>query len=101
MTDSGATRLTVILLLTSITENPPVLPRCEGRKRFLSSPLGRTLFDLLREQADRFADSRAVIDFNRSMSYRHLLERARCVGSAVRHAGVVRWDRVGAIISIR
>ena len=65
----------------------------------MQAPYSRALFDLLREQAERSPDATAVIDAQRTLSYRELLERSRSVAAALRREGIARGDRVGALIS--
>lgn len=67
----------------------------------MKAPFSRTLFDLLREQSERFADSYAVISGGFHVSYRDLYRRARRVGAALQARGIVRGNRVGVLVSNR
>ena len=64
-------------------------------------PYSRTLFDLLREQAERYPGHLAVITGDLQLSYADLLQRARQVAGALQGAGLRRGDRIGLLISNR
>ena len=67
----------------------------------MDAPYSRTLFDLLREQADRYPNHTAVISGEGQATYPELLVRARRVAGALRAAGLRRGDRIGVLISNR
>jgi fatty-acyl-CoA synthase len=64
-------------------------------------PYSRTLFELLREQAERYPDHTAVICGERAATYRDLADGAGRIGAALRGHGIGRGDRVGILINNR
>src|SRR5437764_10476517 len=64
-------------------------------------PLSRTLYELLREQAERFPERVAVICGERQATYRDLADAAGRIAAALRAAGIRRGDRVGLLIENR
>src|SRR6266567_3660166 len=64
-------------------------------------PEGRTLFDLLREQAGRYPDRPAVICGERVATYRDLADGAGRIGAALKTHGIGRRDRVGILVNNR
>jgi fatty-acyl-CoA synthase len=64
-------------------------------------PDSRTLFDLLREQARRYADCTAVICGERTATYRDLADGAGRISAALRMHGIGRGDRVGILVNNR
>jgi fatty-acyl-CoA synthase len=64
-------------------------------------PQSRTLYALIREQADRFPERVAVICGERQATYRGLAEAAGRVAAALHGAGIRRGDRVGLLINNR
>ena len=67
----------------------------------MPAPLGRTYFDLLREQAALQPEGLAVIYRDEQVTYGRLLSRARSVASALRNLGVRRGDRVALLMNNR
>ena len=67
----------------------------------MKAPYSRTLFDLLREQAERFPEHIAVICGEREATYRDLADGAGRIGAALRAYGIGRGDRVGILINNR
>ena len=67
----------------------------------MRAPYSRTLFELLREQAERCAERPAVIDGAREVSYRGLADGAARVAVALREGGVARGGRVGILVNNR
>ncbi len=55
---------------------------------------GLTLDHILRRSADAFADHRAIVDGDRSLSYRQLMLRVRQLAAGLQQQGVVPGDRV-------
>jgi fatty-acyl-CoA synthase len=64
-------------------------------------PDSRTLFELLREQAERFAERIAVICGERTATYRDLAAAAGRIAAALRAAGFRRGERIGLLINNR
>ncbi len=64
-------------------------------------PYARTLFGLLREQAERYPDRTAVICGERAATYRDLADGAGRIGAALRAHGIGRGDRVGILVNNR
>src|SRR5216684_3356379 len=64
-------------------------------------PDSRTLFDLLREQAELYPDRTAVICDERAATYRDLADGAGRIGAALRTHGIGRGDRVGILVNNR
>src|SRR5947207_10566904 len=64
-------------------------------------PDGRTLFELLREQAEHFPERVAVICGERVSTYRALADAAGRIGAGLHAAGLRRGDRVGLLINNR
>jgi acyl-CoA synthetase (AMP-forming)/AMP-acid ligase II len=64
-------------------------------------PDGRTLFELLRGQAERFPERVAVICGERVATYRALAAAAGRIGAGLHAAGFGRGDRVGLLINNR
>jgi fatty-acyl-CoA synthase len=64
-------------------------------------PHSRTLFELLREEAERFPDRPAIICGERIATYRDLAEGAARIGAALRARGIGRGDRVGLLVNNR
>ena len=76
----------------------------EGRAvdgRVMTPPYSRTLFDLLREQAERFAGRLAVICGARQVTYRELADGAGRIAAALRGRGIGRGERVGILVNNR
>jgi fatty-acyl-CoA synthase len=67
----------------------------------MRAPFSRTLFDLLCEQAERYADHEAVVSRTARLTYAQLRERAAIVASGLRAMGVRRHDRVGLLLDNR
>ena len=67
----------------------------------MNAPYSRNLFDLLREQAERYADRTAVIAGELQVSYPDLLGRARKVAGALQASGFKRGDCIALLISNR
>jgi fatty-acyl-CoA synthase len=65
------------------------------------APFSRTLFDLLREQAERRPAALAAVSRGAELSYADLLSRARRIAGALRQRDVVRGDRIGAVLGNR
>lgn len=63
--------------------------------------LSRTLYDLLREQADRRGHHAAVVHVAGTTSYAQLTSRAEQVGRALSRAGAARGDRIGLLATNR
>ena len=64
-------------------------------------PDSRTLFELLRGQAERFRERVAVICGERVATYRALADAAGRIGAGLHAAGFGRGDRVGLLINNR
>jgi len=64
-------------------------------------PHGRTLFDLVLEQAERGPQRVAVIDGERVATYRDLAGAAARLAAGMRGRGIGRGDRVGVLIGNR
>src|SRR6266550_4210496 len=64
-------------------------------------PDSRTLFELLRGQAERFPERVAVICGDRVATYRALVDAAGRIGAGLHAAGFGRGDRVGLLINNR
>src|SRR5712691_6533186 len=64
-------------------------------------PDSRTLFDLLREQAELYPDCIAVICGERLATYRDLADGAGRIGAALRANGIGHGDRVGILVGNR
>jgi fatty-acyl-CoA synthase len=67
----------------------------------MRAPNSRTLFDLLREQAERYPDRAAIICGERVATYRDLADGAGRIGGALRAHGIGRGDRVGILVNNR
>ena len=67
----------------------------------MKAPFGRTLFDVLAEQAERHGDVPAVIAGAAEISYAELAARANRVASALAARGIRRGDRIGILIGNR
>jgi fatty-acyl-CoA synthase len=67
----------------------------------MRAPLSRTLYELLREQAERFPEQVAVICGERRASYRDLAAAAGRIAAALRAAGFRRGERIGVLINNR
>jgi fatty-acyl-CoA synthase len=67
----------------------------------MKAPYSRTMFDLLREQAEHFPDNAAVICGGRVETYRDLADGAGRIGAALRARGIARGDRVGILLNNR
>ncbi len=65
------------------------------------APYGRTLIDLVREQALRCADATALVCAQGRFSYADLADRAARVAAAMHAAGIGRGDRVGLLLGNR
>ncbi len=64
-------------------------------------PYSRTLFELLREQAERFPQRPAAICGERAATYRDLADGAGRVATALRARGIGRGNRVGILVNNR
>src|SRR5712692_10547012 len=64
-------------------------------------PDSRTLFDLLREQAELYPDRIAVICGERLATYRDLADGAGRIGAGLRANGIGHGDRVGILVNNR
>ena len=64
-------------------------------------PRARTLFGLVREQAERYGERPAVICGERVASYRALADRAGRIAAALQARGFERGDRIGVLIENR
>jgi fatty-acyl-CoA synthase len=64
-------------------------------------PYSRILFDLACEQAERYADSPAVIAGGKVTSYRELADGVRRVAAALLARGIRRGDRIGLLAENR
>jgi fatty-acyl-CoA synthase len=64
-------------------------------------PYSRTLFDLLREQAERAPAAVAAICGARQVSYRALLDGAARIAGALQARGIGRGERVGILVENR
>src|ERR1700719_1938050 len=64
-------------------------------------PDSRTLFSLLREQAERYPERTAIICGERPATYRDLADGAGRIGAALRSHGIGRGNRVGILINNR
>jgi len=83
---------------------PDVAEREAGRAvdgRVMTPPNSRTLFDLLREQAERFGERLAVICGERQVTYRELADGAGRIAAALRGRGIARGERVGVLVNNR
>ncbi len=67
----------------------------------MKPPHSRTLFELLREQAERYPGHIAVICGERAVGYRDLADGAGRIGAALRAHGIGRGDRVGILVNNR
>lgn len=67
----------------------------------VKSPHSRTLFDLLREQAERYPGRTAVICGEREATYRDLADGAGQIAAALRARDIGRGDRVGILVNNR
>jgi fatty-acyl-CoA synthase len=67
----------------------------------MQAPYSRTMFDLLCEQAERYADRAAVICDDKRITYCDLHDRAARVAAGLRGLGLVRHDRVGLLLNNR
>jgi fatty-acyl-CoA synthase len=67
----------------------------------MSPPRSRTLFELLNEQAERYPGHTAVIEAERSATYRDLADGAARIGAALMAHGIGRGDRVGILVNNR
>ncbi len=67
----------------------------------MRAPYSRNLFDLICEQADRYADRTAVISGDTRLTYRDLERRARAVAAGLAATGVRKGDRVGLLVNNR
>lgn len=67
----------------------------------MEMPQSRTLFALLREQADRFSDRAAVISGGRETGYRALADAAGRVAAGLATRGIGHGSRVGILIDNR
>src|SRR6202049_1337209 len=67
----------------------------------MTPPDSRTLFELLREQAERFPERIAVICGERTATYRDLAAAAGRIAAALRAAGFRRGERIGLLINNR
>ena len=67
----------------------------------MNSPHGRTLYELLCEQAERFPDRPAVVCGERIASYPELAAQARRVAAALQARGFGPGNRVGVLINNR
>jgi fatty-acyl-CoA synthase len=67
----------------------------------MTPPHSRTLFELLREQAERFPERVAVICGERAATYRDLAAAAGRIAAALRAAGFRRGERIGMLINNR
>ncbi len=64
-------------------------------------PSSRTLFDLLREEAENYPHRTAVISGGHAATYRELADGAGRIGGALRSRGIGRGDRVGILVNNR
>ena len=64
----------------------------------MQAPFARTLFDLVREQAQGQPEATALVCAQGRFSYRDLAWRATKVAGALHAAGVKRGDRVGLLL---
>jgi fatty-acyl-CoA synthase len=64
-------------------------------------PYSRTLFELLRERAERFPERLAVICGERTATYCDLAAAAGRIAAALRAAGFRRGERIGMLINNR
>jgi fatty-acyl-CoA synthase len=67
----------------------------------MQPPYSRTLFELVREQAERFPDHAAVICGERVARYRDLADGAGRIAAALKGHGIGRGERVGILIGNR
>jgi fatty-acyl-CoA synthase len=67
----------------------------------MGMPYSRTMFDLLREQAERQPQRVAVVCGERSVSYADLAEGAGRIGAALCALGIGRGDRIGILVNNR
>jgi fatty-acyl-CoA synthase len=67
----------------------------------MTPPQSRTLYELLREQAERFPERIAVICGERTATYRDLAAAAGRIAAALRAAGFRRGERIGLLINNR
>jgi fatty-acyl-CoA synthase len=65
----------------------------------MRAPYSRNLFDLLREQAERYPERLAVISGDTCLTYPELLQRAGRLASGLRATGICRGDRVGLLVN--
>ncbi len=64
----------------------------------MQAPFARTLFDLVREQAQVRPQAMALVCTQGEFTYRSLLDRASKVAAALQASGVKRGDRVGLLL---
>jgi fatty-acyl-CoA synthase len=67
----------------------------------MKPPFSRTLFELVREQAERFPDRPAVICGGRTATYRDLADGAGRIAASLQAHGLRRGDRVGILVNNR
>ena len=67
----------------------------------MRAPYSRNLFDLVREQGERYPDAIAVISGEARVTYAALATRAGRVAAALRAAGIQRGDRIGMLVNNR
>src|ERR1041385_1187648 len=67
----------------------------------MNAPESRTLFALLREQAERFPQRIAVISGERTATYRDLADGAGRIAAELGAQGIGRGDRVGILVNNR
>jgi fatty-acyl-CoA synthase len=67
----------------------------------MRKPFSRTLFELLREQAERHPQRVAVVCGERTASYRELTDGAGRIGAALRPHGIGHGRRVGILVNNR
>jgi len=67
----------------------------------VKAPYSRTLFELLREQAERAPDAPAALTVSSSVTYAQLLDGARRIAAGLRRRGVGHGDRVAALVCNR
>lgn len=67
----------------------------------MKPPYSRTLFELLRAQAERFPERPAVICGEEAVTYRALADGAGRIAAALRAHGIGRGERVGILVNNR
>jgi fatty-acyl-CoA synthase len=67
----------------------------------MGTPYSRTMFELLREQAELYPQHLAVICGEQRVAYRDLADGAGRIGAALRACGIGRGDRVGILVNNR